>query len=202
MSVFGPRPVDRRPAIGTSPDRVFSCRLYRTGRDCRHCPAEQAHRLWHSLPSHGRRDADYCRRPQTPRSTNWFLCRSSHLGTEAASPSPPPLCRSRRRTVTRWQPLDFLQTGFLSLRARALSSVSSIVSEVSRRGLRLRPTPVLRLDPETARRPRVSLLYRSAEADRMVCLCQTAFCRAKTGAELRRPLYPSCGHFQQSFNRY
>src|SRR5438094_9547389 len=145
MSVFGPRPVDRRPAIGTSPNRVLSCRLYRAGRDCRHCPAEQAHRLWHPLPSHGRRDADYCHRSQTSWSANCFLCRPSHVGAELASPSPPPLRRPGRRALTRWRTLDFLSTRFLSLRARPVSSVPPIVSEVSTAGFRLRPTPVLRL---------------------------------------------------------
>src|SRR5438876_11825241 len=51
-----------------------------------------------------------------------------------------------------------------SPRARPLASVPSIVSEVSGTGLRLRPTPVLRLDRKTARPEPVSLLYRSAEA--------------------------------------
>src|SRR5213592_1082700 len=143
MPVLSPRPVDRGPAIGTSAERVLSCRLYGAGRDCRHCLAEQAHGLRHSLPSHCRHPADHCCRPQTPWSANRFLCSPSHLGTELASPPPPPLRRSRRRP---------------------LASVPSIVSEVSGTGLRLRPTPVLRLDRKTARPGPVSLLYRSAEA--------------------------------------
>src|SRR5207247_1869341 len=92
----------------------------------------QAHCLCHPLPSHCGHTPDHCRRPQTPRSTNWFLCRSSHLGAKFAAPSASALRRSRRRTLSRRHPMDWVPPGFLFARARAISSFPALILDPSK----------------------------------------------------------------------
>ena len=50
------------------------------------------------------------------------------LGTESAGPSSCALCGDRRRTESRWQPLDLLPPGLFSQRTSALTSVPQTLS--------------------------------------------------------------------------
>src|SRR5213083_1458624 len=156
----------------------------------------------HSLPSHCGHTPDHCRRPQTSRSTNWFLCRSSHLGAKFAAPSASALRRSRRRTLSRRHPMDWVPPGFLFARARAISSFPALILDPSQAGFRVRPPAVLWLAKETARPPRIPRLPRSGGAEGMGRLRQAAVCWTTTSTRLCRPLHPSRCHFQQPLTRY
>ena len=131
MPVPGTRPVDPRATIRTSRLPLFSCGLYSTATDCTHRSAKQADRLRHSLPGYGRHAPDPCRRPETSRRSNRFLCRSSHLGPDSAGSSSSALRHSGRRALGRFHKLDLLPPGFLPVRESLVSSFPPFVPPVS-----------------------------------------------------------------------
>src|SRR5450759_40717 len=93
-----------RPVVSTTHRRVVAHRILSRGLHSarvprRHCLLQPTDRLRHALPHRRRYPAHRYRRPPTPRGGNRVLQHAPHLGPEPALPSPPALCRPRRRVV-------------------------------------------------------------------------------------------------------
>src|ERR1700722_8649707 len=182
--------------------RLHPCCLHPSPPTLPTRPAEQAGPLCPLVPRQCRNPSGSSRRTQTSRSRDRIPLCTPYLGTEPARSSPRPLPHSRRRPLTRPNPLDPSPLSILSSCPRAQPRLPRQVRRRLKATVPAAPTHLCRISQAARKRQGFPLLLASTLPPELGGLCQATLWRASSCARLPRPLHPSRGHHQPPPRRF